>query len=85
MEHNLTDTEITEIPETDEPTPENDSLFTGDDLMKIVLTAALVWIVKEGLTATKKHVAPAVARRLQERKIRKAQANPQEGRLTGVQ
>jgi len=47
MEHNLTDTEITEIPETDEPTPENDSLFTGDDLMKIVLTAALVWTVKE--------------------------------------
>lgn len=84
MEQNLTDTEITEIPETDETT-ENDTLFTADDLIKIVLTAALVWTVKEGLTATKKHVAPAVARRLQERKIRKAQEKTQEGRLTGVQ
>ena len=84
MEQNLTDTEITEIPETDETT-ENDTLFTADDLLKIVLTAALVWTVKEGLTATKKHVAPAVARRLQERKIRKAQEKTQEGRLTGVQ
>jgi len=84
MEQNLTDTEITEIPEADE-TAEHDTLFTADDILKIVLTAALVWTVKEGLTATKKHVAPAVSRRLQERKIRKAQEKTQEGRLTGVQ
>lgn len=83
MEDTLETPETTEVPETFE-TEEHDSLFTSDEITKLIAAAVITAAVKLTIDAGVKFVTPKVKKALADRKARKTEEAAQDARLIGV-
>lgn len=82
MEETIETPETTEIPETLET--ESNPLFTSDEIVKVVVVAALSAAVKLSIDAAVKHGVPKVKKALENRKAKKAEKDAAETTLVGV-
>lgn len=86
LEFTVDPDETTETPDLDD-TKDSDHLFDQDEIVKIIIAAAIVWTTKETLTLVKNKTAPWVAKKWEDRKSRKAAETtekPDPGKLTNV-